>query len=154
MRFKLTPTIRPELNEFSPLGLSVLEGMNGRQRAEAYEHYWTTATPEAQIGDDGEAFASLNERIETFLSRLEDYPNESVIFGHGIWIKVLAWKLLGFPIHEQADMIKLRRFQHAFPTPNCGVFCLEIFNDTQIALKALPNLTPPSAQLSSSGWHL
>lgn len=152
MRFNLKPIIRTELTEFSPLGLSVLGGMNGRQRAEAYEHFWNTATPEAQIGDDGEAFSKLNHRIDTFLANLDDYPHESVIFGHSIWIKVLAWKLLGFPVEQQSDMPKLRRFQHAFPTPNCGVFRIDIAEDNRAYLTALPNLTPPSARLDT--WHL
>lgn len=153
-RFNLTPEVRPELNEFSPLGLSVLEGMNGRQRAEAYEHYWATSTPQAQIGDDGETFEALTSRITYFLGHLDDYPTESVVIGHSIWIKVLAWKLLGFSTAIQADMPPLRRFQHAFPTPNCSVFRIEAASDGRAFIAALPELTPPTARLDSGAFMI
>lgn len=153
-RFGLTPDVRPELNEFNPLGLSVIGGMNGRQRADAYEHYWMTATPEAQIGDDGEAFACLNARIDFCLNHLGDIPDRSILFGHSIWIKVLAWKLLGFSVRTQADMPMLRRFQHTFPTPNCSVFELTLYHDATLpVLRALPELTPPTARLDSGALY-
>ncbi|WP_164083957.1 histidine phosphatase family protein [Dichelobacter nodosus] len=146
-RFQLTLNVRPDLNEFNPLGLSALAHMNGKQRADAYEHFWQTTTPQTQIGADGESFMHFYSRINHFLSNLEQIPDQSVLFGHSIWIKVLAWKLLGFPAETRAHLPLLRRFQHAFPTPNCSVFQISVDQRAEIAIKSLPELTPPSAAL-------
>lgn len=146
-RFHMHPQILPCLTEFDPLGMSVLRGMKGEERSAAYENYWARATPETQIGEDGCAFTELKAQIDEFMQLLPHFANHSAFVGHSIWMKVLAWYLLGFAVNDNIDMRNLRQFQHAFPTPNACVFTLYYDTISKNAwLKALPQLTPPSAR--------
>ena len=49
------------------------------------------------MGDQAETFRAFAGRVTSFLAdRLPALPDSTVCFGHGIWIGIAAWQLLGF----------------------------------------------------------
>ena len=61
-----------------------------------------------------------------FLKGIDDFAHHSVFFGHGIWIGMLAWQLLGLDVKDNADMQKFRQFQTALPMDNATVYRLDM----------------------------
>ena len=72
-----------------------------------------------------DSFAAFNRRISAFLDHYPQLEDGSLLFGHGIWIGLLAWRLLGFRAETSADMSAFRRFQSALPMPNTAVWQLQ-----------------------------
>ena len=67
--------------------------------------------------------------------RLPLLPDGTVCFGHGIWIGMVAWKLLGFGADTSDDMRRFRRFQTGLPLPNGAVYALEELAPAQWLLR-------------------
>ncbi len=124
----------PLLNEFHCLGYSKVADMVGAERAVLAKEYWSTADIDYQDSSDSDSFADFLWRVDDFIQSLDDannvedfgYPDNSLFFGHGIWIGLLAWRLLGCPINSNADMQKFRNFQTALPMYNTVVYRLTI----------------------------
>lgn len=70
--------------------------MLGNERAILAKQYWQTAHIDFKDGNDADSFAEFQQRVATFLNRLDDFEHNSFFFGHGIWIGMLAWQLLGY----------------------------------------------------------
>lgn len=60
----------------------------------------------------------------SFLTELNQLPDGTVLFGHGIWIGLMIWKLLGFNVVDSNSMMAFRRFQLGLQMPNCAVYHL------------------------------
>lgn len=118
--------ILPELKEFCCLSLAHIENMLGNERAVLAKHYWQTADIYFKDGDDADSFAEFQQRVTTFLNRLDDFEHHSLFFGHGIWIGMLAWQLMGMSAKNNADMQKFRQFQTALPMYNTVVYRLNV----------------------------
>ena len=67
---------------------------------------------------------------------MSNLPQDTVLFGHGIWFALLCWKLWGFKADDTTVMSEFRRFQRALPMPNCAVYGLEQAEKGQWRLQA------------------
>ena len=110
----ITPQALPLLNEFSCLAFDLIRGMDGAARR-----------PQECTGAGADSFAAFNQRVSAFLAHHPQLADGSLLFGHGIWIGLLAWRLLGFRAETSADMAAFRRFQSALPMPNTAVWLLQ-----------------------------
>ena len=128
------PEVHPLLHEFSTLDATLLEGMTGAQRRPIAEGYWRQADPSFRHGPRAETFLEFEARVSGFITELPTLPDRTVLFGHGIWLGLLCWKLLGFSALDAQGMQAFRLFQTALPVPNGAVYTLE--------------------RTSSGGWHL
>ena len=128
------PEVHPLLHEFSTLDATSLEGMTGAQRRPITEGYWRQADPGFRHGPRAETFLEFEARVSGFMAHLPTLPDRTVLFGHGIWLGLLCWKLLGFSALDAQGMQAFRLFQTALPVPNGAVYTLE--------------------RTSSGGWHL
>lgn len=63
--------------------------------------------------------------MTAFLGELSYLPEPTVAFGHGVWMALLFWKLLGFSAEDSAEMRAFGRFQIGLPMPNCAVYAVE-----------------------------
>lgn len=117
--------LHPLLHEFSTFDPALLEGMNGAQRQPLVEAYWQEADPARRMGEGAETFAEFDRRVGAFLPQLQDLPDGTVLFGHGMWMALLIWKLLGFRSSDSLGMKAFRRFQLGLPIPNCAVYHLK-----------------------------
>lgn len=114
--------VLPCLNEFSCLDFELIRGMTGEQRRPLAQAYWQRANPHERTGQSADTFAEFVQRVDEFLAQWHTLPENSMVFGHGIWLGLLAWQALGFQAATSAQMAAFRAFQTHLPTPNAGVW--------------------------------
>ena len=134
----ITPQVLPQLNEFSCLAFDRLRGMDGTARRPLADAYWQRADPLECTGAGADSFAAFNQRLSAFLAHYPQLEDGSLLFGHGIWIGLLAWRLLGFSVETAADMAAFRRFQTGLPMPNTAVWQLQGDSIASLRLRCLP----------------
>lgn len=65
-------------------------------------------------------------------------PHSSLLFGHGIWIALLAWRLAGNCAESGADMAAFRAFQSSLHVVNASVWRLDGTETVAESLRCLP----------------
>lgn len=129
--------LRPLLHEFDMIDPALIAGMDQSQRRPISDGFWQQADPRAQLGENAESFTAFAGRVTSFMSgSLVSLPDNTVCFGHGIWIGMLAWQLLGFPVATSDDMRRFRRFQSGLPLPNGVVYVLRELSPGQWAFRS------------------
>ena len=117
--------LEPLLQEFDMIDPALIAGMDQTQRRPLAEGFWRAADPDTRMGDQAETFRAFAGRVALFLAdRLPTLPDRTVCFGHGIWIGMAAWQLLGFTAVNNQTMRQFRRFQPGLPLPNGVVYRL------------------------------
>ncbi|MEN5289968.1 histidine phosphatase family protein [Stenotrophomonas lactitubi] len=115
--------LEPLLCELNMIDPALISGLNHSQRRPITENFWHEADPQMQLGENAESFEYFSGRVRTFrAATLTSLPHNTVCFGHGIWIGMLAWQLLGFSCETSYDMRLFRRFQTGFPLPNGVIY--------------------------------
>lgn len=138
--FELTPKTEPLLNEMCCLGYSTVEGMVGKQRAPLMQHYWQTADVHYRDAPDADTFDEFMARVDSFIELAPSLEHNSLCFGHGMWIGLLAYRLLGFTVNSSADIQKFRQIQTAMPMYNTVVYRLDISSDGVMQLQVVNEL--------------
>ena len=134
----ITPQILPPLNEFSCLAFALIRDMDGAARRPLADAYWQRADPLECTGAGADSFAAFNQRLDAFLAHYPQLEDGSLLFGHGIWIGLLTWRLLGFSAETAADMTAFRRFQTSLPMPNTAIWQLQGDSTANLRLRCLP----------------
>ena len=122
--YGIEPAELPCLNEFSYLPFDLIAKLSPSERRPIARAYWQRGDVDERVGQGTDSFADFDTRLEAFLQQWHHLPDGSLLFGHGIWIALLAWKLLGFQVASPADMAAFRAFQTAMPMPNTAVWTL------------------------------
>ena len=112
------------LNEFSSLSLASIVGMEGTQRRRLAAAYWQRADPWFRTGDGADTFVEFAQRVAEFREAIPQLPSRVAIFGHGIWLGMLIWQLLGFASNGSDDMRAFRHFQQKLPMSNGVIYRL------------------------------
>lgn len=117
--------LEPLLQEFDMIDPAVIAGMDQSPRRPVSDAFWQEADPDKCLGNQAESFRAFAGRVTSFLTdRLPALPDATVCFGHGIWIGMAAWQLLGFTVVNSQAMRGFRRFQTGLPLPNGVVYRL------------------------------
>ena len=125
-RHGVRPEILPCLNEFSYLPFAAVQGLDAADRKPLAEAYWQRADPHFRAGSGADTFAEFDGRVSDFLHRAwTGLPHGSLLFGHGIWIALLAWRLSGNPAESGADMAAFRTFQSSLHIANTSLWRLD-----------------------------
>ena len=124
-RVSVLPIVHPLLHEFCTIDPTIIAGMNMEQRRPITEGYWRDADPDKRMGEDAESFHEFAARVAGFEKELDGLADSTVIFGHGMWLALLVWRLLGFSTQGSGAMQAFRRFQLALPVSNCAIYALE-----------------------------
>lgn len=136
-RTGLRPLVHPLLHEFDAIDPDLLAGMTGAERKPIAAEFWETGDPHLRKGPQAETFAEFTSRVRRFLAHdLPLLPDGSVLFGHGQWIGMAAWLLLGFDPLAEGGMRRFRRFQMGLPMPNAAVYVLQELAPGQWRLQA------------------
>lgn len=115
----------PLLQEFDMIDPALIAGMDQVQRRPIADAHWADGDPDKQLGIQAESFRGFHGRVHRFLDEVAPtLPNGTVCFGHGIWIGMAAWQLLGFTSVDSQTMRQFRRFQSGLPLPNGVVYQL------------------------------
>ncbi len=123
-RFGVTPQEHAGLNEFSIVDSDLIAGMDGPQRRLFVRDYWDNPDPHRRWGEKADTFAEFEARVRGFTGELDRLAESTVIFGHGIWLAMLHWLLLGKRVRDADDMRAFQRFRLELPMPNCATFRL------------------------------
>lgn len=116
------------LNEFRCLSFATVADMVGEQRAELAKKFWQTADISHRDGENSDSFEQFLARVNGIIQQADDFDDNSLFFCHGIWIGLLAWRLLGCEVKNNADMQRFRQFQTTLPMDNTVVYQLKIEN--------------------------
>lgn len=137
-RVGMEPRKHTLLNEFSLIDSALIAGMDGAQRRLFVRDYWDNPDPHRCWGAEADTFAEFVERVRTFMARLDELADSSVVFGHGIWLIMLHWLLQGNQTRTASDMQAFQRYRLAFAMPNCAIFRLECLKPSGWTIEALP----------------
>jgi alpha-ribazole phosphatase len=152
-RFSILPQACSSLDEFSVIDPALIEGLNGQQRKPFVQDYWSDPDPRRRLGANADTFAEFVARVSTFNDQIDELPDSTVIFGHGIWFGMLLWRLLGYSADSADNMKSFRRFQLALPMPNCAVFSLAHIGCKRWSVKANVDLASRVAAKSALSSH-
>ncbi len=142
-RFDLAPRQHVGLNEFSVIDANLIAGMDGPQRRLFVRDYWDSPDPHRRWGAKADTFVEFEAHVRSFIGELDSLADSTVIFGHGIWLGMLHWLLLGNRVRDADDMRAFQRFRNALAMPNCAAFELEGRNGGW-RLRALPSTLDPA----------
>ena len=138
-RHGIRPEILPCLNEFSYLPFAAVQGLDAAARKPLAEAYWQRADPHFRSGGGADTFAEFNGRVSDFMHRTWPIlPHGSLLFGHGIWMALLAWRLSGNRAKSGADMAAFRAFQSSLHVANASVWQLDGTETAAESLRCLP----------------
>jgi broad specificity phosphatase PhoE len=112
------------LHEFVTLPPDEVAGTTNLQRKPLIDAYWERADPALCTGPGAESFLDLARRVDAVRAQLETLPDRSVVFGHGMWMAMLVWRCMGFPVESLRAMQAFRAFQLGLPMPNCCSYAL------------------------------
>lgn len=141
-RHGVRPETLPCLNEFSYLPFAAVQGLDAAARKPLAEAYWQRADPHFRAGSGADTFAEFDGRVSDFLRRAWPVlPHSSLLFGHGIWIALLAWRLAGNCAESGADMAAFRAFQSSLHIANASVWRLDRTEAATESLRCLPENT-------------
>ncbi len=125
----------PLLNEFSYLSFDKIKNLDVQERTKLANYYWNNADV-IYKNDNAESFNDFLSRVNTLINQLDTFENNSLFFGHGIWISLLIWRLLGYDVIGNDDIQKFRNFQKSIQLHNTVVYKLTI-NDSIKQIKML-----------------
>ncbi|UOO89211.1 histidine phosphatase family protein [Vitreoscilla massiliensis] len=129
-RWQLSAQVLPCLNEMCPLDFDRIAHVSVEERRRLAKEYWLQAACDYQDGPLADSFTQFDARVDAFLQLAPSLPNHSMLFTHGIWIGLLAWKLMGFAVTDVASKTKFRQFQTAMNMKNTVVYRLCSDSDT------------------------
>lgn len=93
--------VNPLLNEVHAISHELIDGMTGEQRSPIAQAYWMEGDVNKRMGEHADTFNEFRERVDGFIGAMVDLPDNTVIFGHGIWFGLLMWRLMGFEAHDK-----------------------------------------------------
>lgn len=122
-KHNVVPWVQSVLREFETFDTELIAGMNGDQRKPVIDVYWDEASPSKRMGDRAETFQEFDARVNTFMECvMPTLQDRTVVFGHGMWLACLVWKLLGFKCQDVLGMKSFRAFQLGLPMPNGAIY--------------------------------
>lgn len=140
-RHGIRPETLPCLNEFSYLPFAAMQGLDAAARKPLAEAYWQHADPHFRAGGGADTFAEFDGRVSNFLRHAWPVlPHGSLLFGHGIWIALLAWRLSDNRAETGADMAAFRAFQSSLHVANASVWRLNGTEAAAESLRCLPEI--------------
>ena len=117
-------------HEFVTLDPDLVAGTTGLERLPLINEYWSIGDPARRAGSNAEQFLEFAGRVDGFARQLSNLPDQTVVFGHGMWFAMLIWRTMGFPVNTTQAMKAFRAFQIGLPMPNCCVYELQGVGDT------------------------
>ncbi|MDO4436062.1 MAG: histidine phosphatase family protein [Cardiobacteriaceae bacterium] len=112
----ITWEVLPELNEFSYLPFSLIEGKSRQMVSELARQYFERQQIHERYGED--SFYDFYQRVARFRAQAKRFEADTVCFGHGVWLQMFYWQSLGKAL---CDLAHFRAFQSQQPIENASI---------------------------------
>lgn len=119
---KVAAQIHALAHEFVTLDPAAVAGTTNMERKPLIDDYWSTGDPSRRTGTGAETFLEFAGRVDSVAAELPTLPDQTAIFGHGMWFAMLIWRTMKFPVDSTRAMKAFRAFQIGLPMPNCCVY--------------------------------
>jgi broad specificity phosphatase PhoE len=146
--YQQTIVTEPLCHEVVILSPPVVTGTNNIQRKPLLDAYWEQAEVDARHGEGAETFRQFSQRVTQALNCFADYPHHSLIVGHGTWFARLWWHCLGFKQVDSVMMRAFRQFHLGVPMPNCALFSLTYYGNSDWHMQAHEGFCRAMVELS------
>ena len=124
-KYHLQPITLAGLNEFNTFGYEIVAGMTGAERTPLTLKYWKEADPDARYGESGQTYREFCQQVADFIPILCSLEEQSIIYGHGMWIRQLIWQSLGMGDIKNIrpkEMKKFIKFALSLTVSNTAIF--------------------------------
>lgn len=124
-KYHLQPITLAGLNEFNTFGYEIVAGMTGAERTPLTLKYWKEADPDARYGESGQTYREFCQQVADFIPILCSLEDQSIIYGHGMWIRQLIWQSLGMGDIKNIrpkEMKKFIKFALSLMVSNTAIF--------------------------------
>lgn len=142
-KYQISPTVIAGLNEFNTFSFELVQGMTGQGRLPLTLNYWRAADPDKRCGQDAQTFNEFCDQVRSATQVVKSLPDNSVIFGHGMWFAVFAWQLMGYGQEKESNltMSQFFKFKRGLFMPNAGIYQLVVCGDS-VAIQYQKNIKP------------
>lgn len=129
---QMQPHILADLNELCNLDFDRIKDIGVEERRALAQRYWQQADYTYQDGPTADSFAMFDAKVAAFIRQIPQFSDNTVCFTHGIWIGLLAWKLMGFATDNPHSIRQFRQFQCAMVMDNTVIYQLRCDNENRI----------------------
>ncbi|MDO4997375.1 MAG: histidine phosphatase family protein [Neisseria sp.] len=146
-------TVLNDLHEFNYLSWANIQGKTFADLKTQAEQYWTRNDVDFCDGEDCDSFASFFQQISDvrrFFAQKDD--GVYVVFGHGFWIGVLLWQLLGRDA-QRVDMQKFREFELLVRPHNTDVYLWQIDDEAESVAKVRNSAAAVCSSLDANAFQ-
>lgn len=110
------------VQEFTELSFAKRNHTTPQERAPYIRDYWESLEPDYNDGEGAESFSDMVARIDAALERMKGLKGFTAIFSHGLFMRVLLWRMFSGnqPVNARA-MRQYRAFHQGSWIPNCAI---------------------------------
>ncbi|OPH37796.1 histidine phosphatase family protein [Moraxella equi] len=119
------------LDELNALAFNVIKDLSVDARRLMNANWWQTVGLDDRHGVGADSFGEFMERVDTFISRIDGFDDNTLFFGHGIWLGLLAYRLMNLPVRDNGDIRRFRAFQTAMPMHNTVLYRLDVADNVK-----------------------
>lgn len=114
------------LDELNTLAFEHIKDIMTDARRQMNAKWWQTVGLDDRDGVGADSFGEFLGRVDGFISRLDEFDDKTLFFGHGIWLGLLAYRLMNLPVRDNGDIQRFRAFQTAMPMHNTVLYRLDV----------------------------
>ena len=125
-QFPQIPQQEWTIQEFTELSFAHRNNTAPQERAPIIREYWETLDPQHHDGEGAESFEDLVNRVDSALRAMDTLEGFTAVFSHGLFMRVLLWRMLTGPqaVNSRA-MRQYRAFHQGTWIPNCAIVRME-----------------------------
>ena len=124
--YGITATPLGLLNELNTLAFEHIKNIGTDARRQMNTHWWQTTELDHKDGIGADSFGEFLDRVDRFINQLDKFDHQTLIFGHGIWLGLLAYRLMGLPVCNNSDIQRFRQYQTSLPMHNTALYRLDV----------------------------
>lgn len=129
--YNMPTSILDLLDELNALAFDVIKDISVDARRLMNANWWQTVGLDDRHGVGADSFGEFMERVDTFISRINGFDDNTLFFGHGIWFGLLAYRLMNLPVRDNGDIRRFRAFQTAMPMHNTVLYRLDVADNVK-----------------------
>lgn len=130
--YQMTASTLGLLDELNALCFNAIKDISVQARRQMNTNWWQSTNLHDRHGIGADTFGEFLGRVDAFITQMGHFDNHTLFFGHGIWLGLLAYRLMGLPVRDNNDIQRFRAFQTAIPMHNTVLYRLDVADRTNI----------------------